>query len=82
MSKDIEFRDSRLTLFCMFRYALGRKSYILSSVTDDILNNWDKLEKWDKNQLKKEISEHEDRFGFVEYEKHYWNKITNKIIKL
>ena len=48
---------SEHTLIFAFRYALGRMSTAPSIVARDIINNWDNLEKYTKNQIKEEIQE-------------------------
>ncbi len=42
-------------LFCAFRYALGRKTYIVSVLTDEIHKQWHLLSDKTKSMIQKEI---------------------------
>ena len=44
-------------LFFAFRYALGRQTYAVSIVVDEIIEHWDSLEQNTKIQMHKEIRE-------------------------
>lgn len=60
------FRNKRIevdvdTIFAAFRYALGRKSYIVSTVVDDIVENWSLIPNKDKDLIIKEIKESIDK---------------------
>ena len=48
---------SELTLVASFRYALGRKTYIVSEVVENILKNWASLSVKFKTTIKEEIQE-------------------------
>lgn len=48
---------SELTLLASFRYALGRQTYIVSEVVENILKNWAYLSVKFKTNIKKEIQE-------------------------
>ena len=80
MSSNFKISNFELTLGCAFRYALGRRTYVVSHVVDEILNNWEELSKSFKERTVKEI---------IEYKKDYetlgdscdesdWMKIVNK----
>jgi len=66
-------------IFCSFRYALGRMTYIVSSVVKIILDNWNDIDSSTKELIYKEILQaiDENRYGnqcdLVE-----WNKILLK----
>ncbi len=47
--------DSRLLLFCAFRYALGRKTYVSEFMVNVIINNFNILLDHDLKQIKREI---------------------------
>jgi hypothetical protein len=47
--------DELITLHCAFRYALGRKTYVVSSVVNQILSKWDVLPLVDKRIFKEDI---------------------------
>ena len=81
MSSNFKISNFELTLGCAFRYALGRRTYVVSHVVDEILNNWEELSKSFKERTVKEI---------IEYKKDYktlgdscdetdWMKIVNKL---
>lgn len=53
----IKFKDPRATLIWSFRYALGCMTYATSMVADDIIDNWDELNLFDKMLIKSEIKE-------------------------
>ena len=52
-----ELEVSELTLLASFRYALGRQSYIVSEVVENVLKNWKYLSKKFKTKIKEEIEE-------------------------
>jgi len=66
------------TILAAFRYALGRQTYIVSSVVEDILKNWDNIDNNLKNLIKKEIEEaiEQNRAG-MECDIKEWKKILN-----
>jgi len=66
-------------LFYAFRYALGRKTYAVQDVVENILNNWDNITTHTKTFMKKEIEEaiHEDRAG-MSIDIVSWEKILIK----
>lgn len=47
--------DNRIVLMCAMRYALGRKTYVVSSVTSELIKNWSGFSKSDKEVMLKEI---------------------------
>ena len=53
--------DDALVLIAAFRYALGRRTYIVEYVVDFIVNNWDELETSDRNLIIKEILDAKDK---------------------
>jgi hypothetical protein len=50
-----DIKVSELTLVASFRYALGRKTYIVAEVVENILKNWDMLSSKAKNKIQEEI---------------------------
>ena len=48
---------SELTLVASFRYALGRETYIVPEVVENILKNWILLSSKFKTKIKEEIQE-------------------------
>ena len=53
--------DDALVLIAAFRYALGRRTYIVEYVVDFIVNNWDELETSDRKLIIKEILDAKDK---------------------
>jgi len=82
--KKIEFKngEERDVLIYAFRYALGRRSYAVSTVIDNILHNWETLSEGDKKLYQREIKEHEEMYGNLgdEMDKKNWYKIVDKEI--
>lgn len=50
-----EFIVSENMIMWAFRYALGRRTGAVSDVADNLKMNWDKLEQFTRDQIKKEI---------------------------
>ena len=63
-----------------FRYALGRKTYIVEDVTNDIMNNINNIPDSYLKRIKEEIIEakNENRIGMKMDEK-LWMELLNKI---
>jgi len=55
MTEDIKVTEH--TLIFAFRYAIGRASTAPSIVVRDLINNWDKLLPFTKEQIKEDIEE-------------------------
>jgi len=49
--------DYNITLMCAMRYALGRKTYVVQSVTTLLIGNKDSFTKSDKVVMVREINE-------------------------
>ena len=49
--------NKRILLSCAFRYALGRKTYVVGAIVDEIKKNWKDLPKAQKWIYHKEIKE-------------------------
>lgn len=71
--KDIKFDEPKLILLSAFRYALDRSTYITKVVSDEIIKNWDKLEDYDKKQVKNEIN-CADNLG-MDVDMKFWHRI-------
>lgn len=79
MSSRQSIKISELTLMGSFRYALGRRSYVVAEVVEDILQNWDVLSEKAKNKMHEEIREaiKNDNFGdHIDFEQ--WTMILHK----
>ncbi len=74
-----DIKVSELTLLASFRYALGRRTYIVSEVIDNILLNWDNLSEKLKLNVKEEIQEaiKNNNFG-DQLDLQRWSKISEK----
>ena len=48
-------KDLDLIMVCAFRYAIGRRTYITSTVSDFLLYHWDQLTKNMKKHIKEQI---------------------------
>ena len=55
----IDFNDCNqdILLFCAFRYALGRQTYVVGTIADIIKANWDHMPQSRRNMFRKEIEE-------------------------
>jgi len=55
----IDFEDCNqdILLFCAFRYALGRQTYVVGSIADIIKANWEHMPQSRRNLFRKEIEE-------------------------
>ena len=75
----INLRDPEIILSCAFRYALGRKTYIVGTVVNEIVNNWDAIHKETRKRLQKEIKEYKEKFGDLgmECDEKEWQKILD-----
>ena len=69
--------DDQIVLSCAFRYALGRRTYVVSSVVKTILDNWEVLPETDQDRYKKEIREHKETYGNLgdDCDEEEWNRI-------
>lgn len=67
------FKSPELVLNCAFRYALGRKTYIVGVIVDEIITNWDELDRYSQERIQKEIREAES-LG-MECDKKEWERI-------
>lgn len=76
----IKLKDPHLILCCAFRYALGRRTYVVSAVVDEIINNWNEISIHDKERFRKEILEYLELNGELGHEcdKQEWFRIINK----
>ena len=55
----INFDDCNqdILLFCAFRYALGRQTYVVGAISDIIKANWDHMPQSRRDMFRKEIEE-------------------------
>jgi len=82
MTNKIEITKSKLErlLVCSVRYALGRSTYIVSDIVDDVLFHWDDLtdncKKAIINSIECDIAM--DNYG-MEMDLKEWQKVLEKI---
>ena len=74
--------NDEILLFCAFRYALGRHSYVVGTIVKHIKNSWPDLHPINRSKYKKEIREYysEDRRwnkDLKDYDKEEWETILN-----
>lgn len=67
-----------IVLFCAFRYALGRMTYVVGSVCDKLISEYHNLSESTRCQYAREIeeAEREDRLG-MEVDKTDWLKVKH-----
>lgn len=72
--------DWSLILICAFRYALGRRTYVVESVVREIHNSWGDLPENDKDLIVKEILEYKHRFGTIGdiFDEDAWMSIVDR----
>lgn len=70
--------DEEIVLACAFRYALGRMTYVVSSVCNELIKKQHLLGENFKYRTVKEIDEaaQNDAMG-MEMDKEYWMKVRN-----
>lgn len=69
--------DEEIVLSCAFRYAIGRKTYVVSSVCSELKKNYHRLPVHAKERISKEIQEYQNEFGLagMDFDNDEWNKI-------
>ena len=65
-------------LFMAFRYGLGRSTYVVKEVCEELIENWNLLNVETKKLIHKEINQsiNEDKIGH-QIDKFEWLKILN-----
>jgi len=68
--------DEDILLFCAFRYALGRKTYVVGTIVDILKNNWNSISPSQRKLYKEEIRDAitNNRAG-MDMDVDEWNKI-------
>jgi len=73
-------REFDVLLFCAFRYALGRKTYIVSDVVDLIIKYKEKLNAGSIFIIKKEINKAiEQNQAGMSCDVYEWNKVLEAL---
>jgi len=76
----IDFNDVNqdILLFCAFRYALGRRTYVVGTLVSILKANWDHMSPLRRGMFKKEIREAIDRdMCGSKYDIEEWQRILN-----
>ncbi|MDD3039035.1 hypothetical protein [Bacteroides sp.] len=55
--------DQHIILFCAFRYALGRQTYVVSTIADAVVQSWYTMVPGQRRMFQKEVREAIDRDG-------------------
>ena len=78
--REIQFDDDALALMGLFRYALGRSTYMVSVAVKSIRMNWEVLTIPEKIRFKKEIKEQDEFYGSLgmDCDRADWYSIVNK----
>ena len=74
----IDFTDVNqdILMFCAFRYALGRKTYVVGAIVDILEANWGHMHPSRRSMFKKEIREAIDNdLAGAFFDVHDWERI-------
>ena len=79
---DPEDVNDEILLFCAFRYALGRHSYVVGTIVQHIKDNWENIHHEKRYLYKKEIREYyANHMGWNtdlnDWDKEEWETILN-----
>src|SRR5690554_4743413 len=69
--------DKEIVLFCAFRYALGRMTYVVGSVCSELKAHYNILPNSFKQTTAKEIQEYQNTHGLagMDFDNYEWNKV-------
>lgn len=75
--------EQDILICCAFRYALGRRTYVVSAIVDYILKNWENFSPYRQEMFQKEIIDYEKAYGNLgqSVDKEQWYKILKKVTK-
>lgn len=81
--------DEEIVLSCAFRYALGRMTYVVSSVCSELKRNYPNLSDSFKSRISKEIQDYQDEHGLagMDFDNDEWDKVkwlfdSNRKVKI
>ncbi len=60
---------------CIFRYALGRQTYVVAEVVEWLEGNFDELSDFHKEIIKKEIREYIEKGWISDIDLPYWRRV-------
>lgn len=80
MFTDNDDTDYAVILLCAFRYALGRRTYVVDTVVKEIHNAWVDLGEGDKELIVREILDYKARFGTIgdSFDEDAWMSIVDR----
>lgn len=69
--------DKEIVLSCAMRYALGRMTYVVSSVCSELRKHYNELSSVTKARMVKEIQEYQDEYAIagMDFDNDEWNKV-------
>lgn len=69
--------DEEIILSCAFRYALGRKTYVVATVCQKLVDEYPRLSDSFKERTRQEIQEYQDSFGEagMSFDNDEWNYV-------
>lgn len=69
--------EREVVLFCAFRYALGRMTYVVGFVCSELKAHYNILPSSFKESTAREIQEHQDTYGMagMDFDNDEWNKV-------
>jgi hypothetical protein len=71
-----------ITLICAFRYALGRRTYIVGIITDELKRNWKNLTEVQQILIQREIKDAiEEEYIGDKCDQQEWQTILNLKIR-
>lgn len=81
--------NEEVVLFCAFRYALGRKTGVVSSVCAELKKNYHSFSTNSRNMIAQEIQDYQDKYGNVgmDFDNIEWNLVkwlfdTSRVTKI
>jgi len=64
---------------CTFRYALGRSTYIVSEVVDELIEHWDEFKEWERNMMCNDINHAIERgVAGMEMDVKEWQRVLER----
>jgi hypothetical protein len=68
-------------LVCAFRYALGRRTYVVGCIVREIHRVWNSLSEGDRELIVREILEYRERFGNLGHEcdERDWMSVVDRL---
>lgn len=78
MKKNKKFTlNQEIVLSCAMRYALGRMTYVVGSVCEELIANYENLNENTRSRISKEIQEYQDQYGQagMSFDDDQWNKV-------